>query len=105
MSSDLGLNPSPPGSPFSLAAFEQQLIDVRFTPESGHVQCKERCPLCANSGHPLSHSITSSARASSEGGTVIPSAFAVLRLITVSYLVGAWTGKSAGFSPLRTRST
>ena len=35
------------------------------------------------------HSITSSARASSVGGTSRPSAFAVLRLITSSYLVGA----------------
>jgi hypothetical protein len=51
------------------------------------------------------HSITSSARASREGGIVMPSAFAVLRLITNSYLVGACTGSSAGFSPLRTRST
>jgi hypothetical protein len=45
------------------------------------------------------YSITSSARASSIGGTSRPSAFAVLRLITSSYLVGAWTGRSAGFSP------
>jgi hypothetical protein len=51
------------------------------------------------------YSITSSARASSEAGTVRPSALAVLRLITSSYLVGACTGKSAGFSPLRMRST
>src|SRR5262249_36688753 len=51
------------------------------------------------------HSITSSARASSVGGTSRPSAFAVLRLITSSYLVGSWTGNSAGFSPLRMRST
>src|SRR5712691_1084188 len=49
------------------------------------------------------HSITSSARASSEGGTSSPSAFAVLRLITSSYLVGACTGRSAGLSPLRMR--
>ncbi len=34
------------------------------------------------------HSITSSARASSGNGTVNPSAFAVLRLITISYMVG-----------------
>ena len=54
---------------------------------------------------PLHHSITSSARASSEGGISRPSAFAVLRLITSSYLVGACTGRSAGFSPLRMRST
>ena len=51
------------------------------------------------------HSITSSARASSDGGTSRPSALAVLRLMTSSYLVGACTGKSAGFSPLRMRST
>src|SRR5215470_13901730 len=51
------------------------------------------------------HSITSSARASSVGGTSRPSAFAVLRLITSWYLVGACTGRSAGFSPLRMRST
>ena len=25
---------------------------VRFTPESGHVRCKMKCPLCAKSGHP-----------------------------------------------------
>ena len=51
------------------------------------------------------HSITSSARASRDGGTSRPSALAVLRLITSSYLVGACTGRSAGFSPLRMRST
>src|SRR5262245_6211543 len=54
---------------------------------------------------PPHHSITSSARASSVSGTVRPSALAVLRLITSSYLVGACTGRSAGFSPLRMRST
>jgi hypothetical protein len=27
--------------------------NVRFTPESGHVQCNSACPLCANSGHSL----------------------------------------------------
>ena len=26
------------------------LPHVRFTPESGHVQCNSACPLCANSG-------------------------------------------------------
>src|SRR5438105_1035734 len=52
-----------------------------------------------------SHSITSSARASTVAGTSRPSALAVLRLITVSYLVGACTGRSAGISPLRIRST
>ena len=51
------------------------------------------------------HSITSSARASSIGGTVRPSAFAVFRLIASSNLVGCITGRSAGFSPLRMRPT
>src|SRR5215204_3187383 len=51
------------------------------------------------------YSITSSAVPSSVGGISRPSAFAVLRLITNSYLVGACTGRSAGFSPLRMRST
>jgi len=51
------------------------------------------------------HSTTSSARASSDGDTVRPRALAVLRLIANSYLVGACTGRSAAFSPLRMRST
>ena len=63
------------------------------------------CPLCANSGHRATYSITSSARSSNGRGTVIPNAFAVLRLITSSYLVGACTGRLPGFSPLRMRST
>ena len=49
------------------------------------------------------HSITSSASASSLSGIWRPSAFAVLRLITSSNLVGCTTGRSAGFSPLRMR--
>jgi hypothetical protein len=31
--------------------FAVQKGHVRFTPESGHVQCNSVCPLCANSGH------------------------------------------------------
>jgi hypothetical protein len=53
----------------------------------------------------FTYSITSSARASSVGGTSRPSALAVLRLITSSNFVGACTGKSAGFAPRKTRST
>ena len=51
------------------------------------------------------HSITSSVRASSVAGMSRPSVFAVLRLTTSSYLVGACTGKSATLSPFRMRST
>jgi hypothetical protein len=35
---------------------------VRFTPESGHVQCNCSCLLWAKSGHRTLYSITSSAR-------------------------------------------
>src|SRR5437660_9877523 len=49
------------------------------------------------------HSITSSAIASTPGGTVRPSALADLRLMTSSTLVDRMTGRSAGLSPLRIR--
>src|SRR4029079_1237592 len=52
-----------------------------------------------------SYSITSSARASSDGGTANPRAFAVLRLTISSNFVGCSTGRSAGFAPLRILST
>src|SRR5262249_25557507 len=51
------------------------------------------------------HSITSSARPISGSGTVMPSAWAVLRLMISSTFVDCWTGKSAGLSPLRTLPT
>src|SRR5262249_8939720 len=54
---------------------------------------------------PPHHSITWSARPSSESGTVRPSAFAVFMFITSSILLACCTGKSAGLSPLRTRPT
>ena len=53
----------------------------------------------------LDYWITSSARCSSVCGIVRPSAFAVLRLMTNSYLVGNSMGKSPGLAPLRIRST
>ena len=67
---------------------------VRFTPKSGHVQRSTSCPLWAKSGlmqcsKKHRYSITSSAATSSVFGTVMPSTFAVFRLITSSNLVGA----------------
>jgi hypothetical protein len=47
------------------------------------------------------HSISRSARTSSDGGTSRPSAFAVLRLITNSNFVACSTGKSPGLAPLK----
>ena len=48
----------------------------------------------------LSYSITSSARASTAGGIVRPSAFAVLRLMTRSNLRRLLDGQVGGFGPL-----
>src|SRR5262245_47108939 len=70
--------------------------------------CRERpCCRATEKRHELAplHSITSSARASRVGGTSRPRALAVLRLMASSYLVGFCTGRSAGFSPFRMRST
>jgi hypothetical protein len=57
------------------------------------------------SRHLTVYSITSSARLSTDEGAVMPSVFAVLRLMSSSILLAYWTGKSAGFSPLRMRPT
>jgi hypothetical protein len=87
---------------------------VRCCPKADKYRIVSVCPLSAITGReqmqqpnvPMhGYSITSSAPASSVGGKSRPSPFAVLRLITSSYLVGACTGRSVGFSPLRMRST
>jgi hypothetical protein len=62
-----------------------------------------RCPLRAKADIP--YSITSSARASTDGGILRPSALAVVRLITSSNLVGCSTGMSAGLVPRSILST
>src|SRR6516162_4586322 len=54
---------------------------------------------------PPHHSITSSARASSVGGTSRPSALAVLTLMTISIFVENSIGRSPGFAPFRILST
>jgi hypothetical protein len=83
---------------------------VRSTLSSRHRQTTRSGPVRANKrlmrrSKRHRYSITSSARASRAAGISRPRAFAVLRLIASSYLVGACTGRSAGFSPLRMRST
>src|SRR4029450_13020983 len=57
-------------------------------------QSDELAPL-----HFSAHSITSSARNRIEVGTLRPSAWAVLRLMKSSNLVGCTTGRSAGVAP------
>src|SRR4051812_48659875 len=65
---------------------------VRLAPDNDRKSGHRRCQQSATRRHQPDYSITSSARASNVGGTVRPSALAVLRLITSSYLVGACTG-------------
>src|SRR5262249_4036954 len=64
-----------------------------------------RCAAEQRDERAARHSITSSARASSVGGTSRPSALAVFRLMTSSNSVASCTGRSAGRAPLRIRST
>src|SRR5262249_33615640 len=66
---------------------------------------RPRCRRAAEEGDELAalHSISSSARPDSGSGTVMPSVLAVLRLMNSSTFVACCTGRSAGFSPLRTR--
>jgi hypothetical protein len=88
---------------------------VRSTPSTGPFFCiaantpfvpKPALSSCNGiSKRGRAYSITSSARASSDGGTVILSALAVLRLITSSNLAGCWIGISAGLPPLMIWST
>jgi hypothetical protein len=72
-------------------------------------QTSSACPSmsvwCCHERTCIGHSITSSARRRSDGGTVNPRALAVLRLIASWYFVGACTGKLASLSPLKMRST
>ena len=64
-----------------------------------------RCRNCRRGSFILSspshHSITSSARARSVGGTVRPSAFAVLRFMSNSYFDSYSTGRVPGGVPRR----
>jgi hypothetical protein len=77
------------------------LRGVRFTSVSNRTADIVAGPVRAKFGSRCFHSNTSSARASSVGGTVSPSALAVLRLRVSSNLVGCSMGSSAGLTPLR----
>src|SRR5262249_34500851 len=80
------------------------LTTVRL-PLTGERRCEETTGQRADEGSPCRHWITSSARASSDGGIVRPSALAVLRLMARSNLADCCTGRSAGFMPFRILST
>jgi hypothetical protein len=82
------------------------LAYVRSTPETFggaldmSIECQDRTQALAAK---KSYSIISSATESNVGGIDRLSALAAFRLMTNSNLVDCMTGRSAGFSPLRTR--
>src|SRR5215510_13162288 len=80
-------------------AHAPRLLRARRERPRGSRAADERYELAAV------HSITSSARASSVGGISRPSAFATIRLITKSNLVGCSTGMSVGLVPRKILST
>jgi hypothetical protein len=76
---------------------DQRLVTLKVTSTTADKKASiALSPFGAKTGREQSqaraYSITSSAATSRPGGTARPSAFAVLRLIMVSYLVGACTG-------------
>ena len=96
-------------SPLLARQFRSPAFKGTFCYSRGADHHKTAAPIRQPIGLPArpvaSHSITSSASASSLSGTARPSAFAVLRLITSSNFVGGWIGKSPGFSPFSTLAT
>jgi len=82
---------------------------VRFAPDSDRLADIAACPVDANSCHMHRskrdfYSITSSASSKNASEIERPSSFAVLRLITSSYLSASCSGRLPAFSPLRTLS-
>src|SRR5262249_38078426 len=95
------------------AIFERSADEEPDAPNLGRLlrarRCRQRRSRAAQKRDeftaPESHSTTSSAMASSVGGTSRRSALAVLRLMISASLVTCCTGRSPAFSPLRIRPT
>src|SRR5262245_54620746 len=86
-------------------AFQPDLESI-FLAEMLKILLQHNLPVPDSCGAANYHaySITSSASDIRLSEILRPSVFAVLRLMTTSNLVGSWTGRSAGFAPLRIRS-
>jgi hypothetical protein len=91
-----------------------RVVSVSASPQSTDLVSRLSRPSSAITGRELMqqrlapmrrYSITSSARASSVGGTSRPRMRAVCALISISNLADCSTGKSAGLVPLRMRPT
>jgi hypothetical protein len=79
--------------------------NVRYAFNGDRICASQRTDAMCQQQTSSGYSMTSSAPASSEAGTVSPSVLAVLRLITNANLVGNSTGILAGRPPLRILST
>src|SRR6266403_529350 len=79
--------------------------DFRFTPKSRHQADGAGCPFCANSRSNRPYSMTSSARASSDGGIERPSNLAVRMFSTNSNFTGCSIGRSEALAPCRILDT
>jgi hypothetical protein len=95
------LTPNAAAQPRLEAGAQRTLEGVGCSRLFGKAPRHVRLPHCT----PNAYWITSSASRSREGGIVIPSALAVLRLRTSSNFVGCSTGRSAGLAPFRILST
>jgi hypothetical protein len=103
-----GLEPSRPDPAYHrlLKDSARSLASASVEPNDRHCRLlraeSARHRQCAAYEHQLApvHSMTSSAPASKDRGTVSPSVFAVFRFMTNSSFVGCSTGKSPGFAPL-----
>jgi hypothetical protein len=85
-----------------VVADEVQVFLANLTSRTNSVERSLTSARAKSNIKPI-YSTTSSATARTFAGKSRPSAFAVLRLITSSSLVARSTGRSAGFSPFRTR--
>src|SRR5207244_5652739 len=106
-----GARPKPPPVAYPVREWIHQESHSRAFPLDGFVGAPLPCLLYSGprgstvSGRHITYWTTSSARPSSDGGIVSPSALAVLRLMTSSNLVGCSIGRSAGLAPLKILST
>jgi hypothetical protein len=82
---------------------ERRLVMSALPPKADMCGAPSNVRFGPEADIPISHSITSSAATSTDGGIVRPSALAVPKLTVSSTFVDCCTGKSAGFSPLRMR--
>lgn len=102
-------SPIPTGAR-SMSMFSREALIVRPSASAATASSiSRRFQACGSnracSGPPEHQSMTRSARTSTDGGTVSPSARAVLRLTASSNVVGCSIGRSPGRAPLRILST